>query len=392
MALIVTSSNTDELALGTAHVRTRQIFATAARRAHLGGQPKCRPLGIRAASGFVGMASRHRVHRTCAVPRNHDQSLPLRNASSRRFRPGGTTLVTIFGSCLFLIGCPLAMHDDFFVAPSDAGGVAPNPNDRDAAEGSPEWDSQGAVDGGDATTGGSIAPEGGGGCIPTSCQALGFDCGSVADGCGHAINCGSCAAPATCGGGGEANICACKRKTCAEINAECGTADDGCMSQLDCGTCPAPETCGGAGVVNQCGCKPTTCAMQGAMCGAIADGCGGTLNCGTCPSLQVCGSTSPNKCGLGVCIPLTCAKLGFNCGSAADGCGGVLQCGTCAAGQRCGAAGLNRCGCIPSTCDKLGADCGPVGDGCGGTLNCGTCKGNKVCGAKRPNHCDKPGK
>jgi hypothetical protein len=36
---------------------------------------------------------------------------------------------------------------------------------------------------------------------------FGFNCGEANDGCGNILNCGTCAAPLTCGGGGMANIC-----------------------------------------------------------------------------------------------------------------------------------------------------------------------------------------
>jgi hypothetical protein len=44
-------------------------------------------------------------------------------------------------------------------------------------------------------------------CFPKSCSQLGANCGSVSDGCGGSIYCGSCTAPSTCGGGGKANVC-----------------------------------------------------------------------------------------------------------------------------------------------------------------------------------------
>jgi chitodextrinase len=44
-------------------------------------------------------------------------------------------------------------------------------------------------------------------CTPTTCAALGKNCGSVADGCGGTLSCGSCTSPQTCGGGGTANVC-----------------------------------------------------------------------------------------------------------------------------------------------------------------------------------------
>jgi len=44
-------------------------------------------------------------------------------------------------------------------------------------------------------------------CSPTTCLAQGKNCGTIADGCGGTLTCGSCTAPQTCGGGGVANVC-----------------------------------------------------------------------------------------------------------------------------------------------------------------------------------------
>jgi endoglucanase len=44
-------------------------------------------------------------------------------------------------------------------------------------------------------------------CVPTTCAAGGKTCGSISDGCGGTLQCGSCAAPQTCGGAGVANVC-----------------------------------------------------------------------------------------------------------------------------------------------------------------------------------------
>jgi hypothetical protein len=44
-------------------------------------------------------------------------------------------------------------------------------------------------------------------CTPTSCAAQGKNCGSLSDGCGGTLQCGSCASPQTCGGSGVANVC-----------------------------------------------------------------------------------------------------------------------------------------------------------------------------------------
>ena len=44
-------------------------------------------------------------------------------------------------------------------------------------------------------------------CTPTTCAAQGKNCGTILDGCGGSLVCGSCTAPQTCGGGGVANVC-----------------------------------------------------------------------------------------------------------------------------------------------------------------------------------------
>jgi hypothetical protein len=44
-------------------------------------------------------------------------------------------------------------------------------------------------------------------CVPTTCAELGKNCGSVSDGCGGTLSCGTCATGSTCGGGGTANVC-----------------------------------------------------------------------------------------------------------------------------------------------------------------------------------------
>ena len=71
-------------------------------------------------------------------------------------------------------------------------------------------------------------------CAPTSCAAKGAHCGSLPDGCGGTLSCGSCAAPETCGGGGTPNVCgvACTKTTCAAKGASCGTIPDGCGGTL----------------------------------------------------------------------------------------------------------------------------------------------------------------
>ncbi len=187
-------------------------------------------------------------------------------------------------------------------------------------------------------------------CTPTNCTALGYKCGQAGDGCGGIIDCGTCVAPATCGGGGTPFQCggtsaSCTPKKCTDLGMDCGQAGDGCGGVLDCGTCTPPAFCGGGGA-NKCGtnglgsCTPTTCTAAGAKCGPLGDGCGNLLSCGTCPSTDVCIN---NQCVTGSCTPITCASAGAECGPLGDGCGGVVDCGTCTSGT-CGGSGTpNKC-------------------------------------------------
>src|SRR2546428_1548200 len=106
--------------------------------------------------------------------------------------------------------------------------------------------------------------------------------------------------------------------TCASPGFSCGSVPDGCGGTLNCGTCPSGQVCN---IYNQCGvpCTPSTCAQVGANCGETGDGCGGIIDCGTCPAGQTCNSIIcvPS------CTPATCQSLGYNCGTASDGCGGA---------------------------------------------------------------------
>lgn len=101
---------------------------------------------------------------------------------------------------------------------------------------------------------GTTAPPG---CVPsvTACPA-GYNCGSVSNGCGGMISCGTCSGGATCGGGGVAFHCgtptaACTPHGCGTAN--CGPVDDGCGNLTgSCGTCTAPLACG-VGMPSRCG-------------------------------------------------------------------------------------------------------------------------------------------
>jgi hypothetical protein len=78
----------------------------------------------------------------------------------------------------------------------------------------------------------------------SSCASKGDD---DDDDSGGAAGSGGSGGSGATGGSGS-----CKPKTCAGENAECGTLDDGCGKTLECGTCSAPLSCGGDGTANRC--------------------------------------------------------------------------------------------------------------------------------------------
>src|SRR5208283_1881221 len=137
---------------------------------------------------------------------------------------------------------------------------------------------------------------------------------------------------------------ACTPTTCTAQGANCGTISDGCGGQLNCGTCPTGQTCGGGGVANVCGGCPTgdvVCA------GACVNTTNNPSNCGTCGNACAAGEA----CVAGVC---TCPSGQVFCGNACvnetsdpNNCG---ACGhACASGQGCtsgvcGTTGAAVCG------------------------------------------------
>lgn len=217
------------------------------------------------------------------------------------------------------------------------------------------------------------------GCGLVTCASLNANCGLIGDGCGGTVDCGSCAAPQTCGGGGTQFQCggnqACVPLTqtvaCSALSANCGEVSDGCGGTITCGTCSGTDTCGGGGTAFQCGsggggtCTKLTCAAVNATCGTIGDGCGGTVDCGACTVAgQTCGGGGvAGQCGSAMCTPRTCAQAGATCGFVGDGCGGIINynggtgpgCGSCSvAGQTCGGGGMpNVCGTPTPVCSNL---------------------------------------
>ena len=213
-------------------------------------------------------------------------------------------------------------------------------------------------------------------CTPKSCALLDNACGSLDDGCGGKIECGACAGSLICASNQCIDPATCTPKTCAEIGSECGEAEDGCGNKIDCGTCPDDGICEAGQCKTPVVCDPVSCADVGANCGEI-DTCAGKTDCGTCDGDKICQN---NQCidKPVTCTPKTCAEVGKSCGDADDGCGGKLNCGSCASNQTC-TNGTCVNNCTPTSCAAQGKNCGSIGDGCGGTLNCGSCGSNQKC-------------
>ncbi|HZU83067.1 MAG TPA: hypothetical protein VE987_09135, partial [Polyangiaceae bacterium] len=235
--------------------------------------------------------------------------------------------------------------------------------------------------------GGGVAGQCGGstGCTPQTCQQQGLACGQTGDGCGNVLDCGSCTAPASCVAGQcvVPDAGSCVSSTCQAQNLACGQAGDGCGNVLNCGSCTAPATCVGGQCVTPDagpGCVPATCSAQSTTCGPAGDGCGGVINC-SCPAGEVCSSGHCVAPDGGGCVPATCTQQNLACGQAGDGCGGLLDCGSCEAGT----CVMGQCvtqdgGCVPLTCQQQNINCGYTGDGCGGLLDCGSCVAPLTCG------------
>ena len=158
------------------------------------------------------------------------------------------------------------------------------------------------------------------GCVAKTCTDYGYTCGTASDGCGHVLDCGVCGHGMVCGGPcgndvhgglcGAVDVCSttacCCPMSCESLGVACGNAGDGCGGLLQCGTCAMPETCGGGGHLGLCGpdpscdagCCPKTCAQLGFSCGQVSDYCGGALDCGTCLAPDYCGGGGvTGRCG-----------------------------------------------------------------------------------------------
>jgi hypothetical protein len=159
-------------------------------------------------------------------------------------------------------------------------------------------------------------------CTPPSCN--GATCGSVSNGCGPAVSCGTCSGE-TCYDGGCCAPLTCAAAQDAGLVTGCGQVDLGCGTHKSCSPCPTGESCEG----NLCvACVPKTCADYNHMGCGHSDGCTtATLDCctggTTCQGTICCPKGEVNVMGL-CCPPGEINANGVCCGA-----GQVNYAGTC---------------------------------------------------------------
>jgi len=74
-------------------------------------------------------------------------------------------------------------------------------------------------------------------CVPTTCSALGRNCGSVSDGCSGTLNCGSCNSGYTCSSSGTCQVQQSETEAPKCGNGNCGVDEDCLNCPSDCGVC-----------------------------------------------------------------------------------------------------------------------------------------------------------
>jgi hypothetical protein len=225
-------------------------------------------------------------------------------------------------------------------------------------------------------------------CTPTTCVAQGRTCGSIPDGCGGSLTCGSCPGTQICGSGGGVNACGA---------GACGTVNEGSTTTL---SCPAGQkissivyasygtpwgTCGGF-VNGACQASGTLVAIQSAClgqatCSVTASNAafGGDPCPGTAKQLKVqvaCAFPDGTPCDDGNLCTLGDVYTNNVCAGTAKSCpaGNACQTATCA-------PSTGQCGLAPK----------PAGTSCSDSNVCNgseVCDGSDTCAAGTPLACD----
>jgi hypothetical protein len=275
-------------------------------------------------------------------------------------------------------------------------------------------------------------------CTPRTCAQLGATCGSVSDGCGATITCGSCVAPQTCGGGGTANVCGATGSFCnpgstqscytgpagtsgvgvchggTTICDQSGTAfgpcsgqvtpsaevcdglDNNCDGQVDnlapnaCGTLPN----GAAACINGA-CMLSQCSFGFADCdGNPSNGCevnttSDIRNCGACNNACAVPANGSASCTAGACAVICNSGFTFNGTSCQPS---TLAIGVaCVSNSQCGSGSCVDGVCCSTACNGLCQACssskkGGGADGVCGPIAAGTNPDNE-CAAQSPATC-----
>jgi len=96
----------------------------------------------------------------------------------------------------------------------------------------------------------------------------------------------------------------CEAQTCEDQEKECGLIEDGCGLALDCGSCSDGLSCN-EDFLCVTECIPTTCDGLGVQCGSHDDGCGGTVECASCEEFYTCDEEGGFVC---ICDAPECAE------------------------------------------------------------------------------------
>lgn len=272
-----------------------------------------------------------------------------------------------FAYALTLAGC--AYDPAFELTCDDEGAVD---GDRECRGGVWVSGEPGADGGADTSTGGEDASGG---------SDVGAPDATTPDGGGSDVGGDAGGDATTCMPETDGEFCTRLVKTCGEV-----TDVDNCGDSrtADCGMCTAPATCGGGGTPNVCACPGQSdqafCDAYGAVCGPLTqvDECGQmrTVTCGACMNPEQCGAVTPNQCD---CPDdqAVCVSIGKQCGvvDVTGQCGNktMVDCGGCQANASCSA---NLCECDAGFMPDGGGNCVDVDECATGADDCGA---NALC-------------
>ena len=231
-------------------------------------------------------------------------------------------------------------------------------------------------------------------CTPTTCAAAGRNCGSMSDGCGMTLDCGSCPVGDSCSSGG---VCRCSNgiRDGGEAGVDCGgTCPTKCANGTSCtsgGSCTSGNCVEGVCCNSPCN---TTCVSCLQSRSGQSDGTCANITTGSDPKGE-CSPQSPSTCGrTGQCAGGACQLHPSGTACAAASCTGSTQTNqdTCDGSGTCVDGGSMSCGgayiCSGGSCQSCsdGVQNGnETGVDCGGGPPCSGCPNGTPCGS--PSEC-----